>query len=170
MDSAIVVQVSMMTLLASVLGGVAALIAGLWVVASFAISGLRDDVSSIRQSLIQTNSTMQSVERDGQSQILEMNKEILELNKELTKTYGDLKIELVKLGVQSELTNRSVDSLTSGLAATNKSIESLSSRLETTSKSVESLAVGLSRTNKSMDDLSSRLAKFQAVPALPQAR
>ena len=84
--------------LASVLGGVAALIAGLWVVASFAISGVRDDVSSIRQSLIQTSATIQQVEREGQTQILEMNKEMLVLNKDdLNKTYGDLKIVLVKL-------------------------------------------------------------------------
>jgi chromosome segregation ATPase len=169
MDAQTPVMVTMKTLLTCILSGAAILLGGLWVIASFTIGGVRDDVSSIRQSLIQTNAALQGVDKDDQKRSNDINKDLGDQIRELNQNYGDMRIEFIKLGGQFEITNKAVDSLTAGLAgakdvlnATNRSIESLSSRLGATGKSVESLAIGLSGTNKSMDDLSSRLDKFQA--------
>jgi methyl-accepting chemotaxis protein len=132
------------------LAGIATMLVGLWAIGFFLFGGVRDDIKTIRSNL-------QDAQKDSVTRTDNLNKNLSDQIRNLNKTYGDLKIEFVKLGGQFELTNKSVDSLTSGFIATNKSIEYLSSRLGTTSRLVESLAVGLSATNKSMDELSARL-------------
>jgi chromosome segregation ATPase len=131
------------------------MLVGLWAIGLFLFGGVKDDIKTIRSNL-------QDAQKDSVTRTDDLNKNLGDQIRDLNETYGDLKIEFVKLGGQFELTNKSVDSLTSGFVATNKSIEYLSARLGTTSRSVESLAIGLSATNKSMDELGSRLDKFQA--------
>ncbi len=145
------VTVTMLQLLA----GIGTMLVGLWAIGFFLFGGVKDDIKTIRSNL-------HDAQKDSVTRTDNLNKNLGDQIRDLNKTYGDLKIEFVKLGGQFELTNKSVDSLTSGFIATNKSIEYLSARLGTTSRSVESLAVGLSATNKSMDELASRLENFQA--------
>jgi septal ring factor EnvC (AmiA/AmiB activator) len=155
------ITIGMKSLLAGIVTFVVSGALVLWAVLTFVIGGSREDVSAIRQSLDRTISQLQTVDRDGLARSNDINQS---LGKEIT----DLKVETAKLtaqlgvfGVRLDTTNKSVETLNSGLSNTNKSVEFLSSQLGGTIKSIESLGARLSTTSKAMDDLSMRLDKFQ---------